>query len=192
MDCELARVHRADPDALTFNEIASMLFTMIVAGHETTSNVTGSTLQTLLSDRSLWESLVADPSLIPGAVEEMLRYRPSVISWRRLATQDTQIGGQQIEKGSRILLMMAAANHDPRQFPQPDDVDLCRANARKHLAFGHGVHLCIGAGLARLELRIFLEQLVKRMPDMRLVDCQRFEFAPSLSFRGPSSVEVEY
>lgn len=189
---DLVRYHRENPADLSTNEIASMLFTMLVAGHETTSNVVASSLHTLLSDRCLWERLVAEPQIIPQAVEEMLRYRPSVTSWRRIATRDTTLRGHHIPAGSRMLLMLAAANHDPAQFPDPDSVDLCRANAKRHLAFGHGVHLCVGAGLARLEIKVFLEQLVKRMPGMKIDREQVFNYEPSLSFRGPSAVHVHW
>ncbi|MCJ1961405.1 cytochrome P450 [Novosphingobium mangrovi (ex Hu et al. 2023)] len=188
----LVSCHRANPQDLTINEIESMLFTMIVAGHETTSNVMASALLTLLQDRHLWERLVADPSIIPQAVEEMLRYRPSVISWRRVATRETQLDGHTIPEGARILLMIAAANHDPTQFPEPEKVDLCRANASRHFAFGHGVHLCVGAGLARLELKVFLEQLVARMPGMKLDPSQTFAYPSSLSFRGPIRLSVHW
>jgi cytochrome P450 len=189
---DLVRYRRENPQDLSVNEIASMLFTMLVAGHETTSNVMASALQTLLTDRALWERLVADPAIIPQAVEEMLRYRPSVTSWRRVATEDVELRGQTIPKGSRMLLMIASANHDPEQFPDPDTVDLCRPNARKHLAFGHGVHLCIGAGLARLELKIFIEQLVRRLPALRIDQPQAFEYPSNLSFRGPMHVGVHW
>lgn len=189
---DLVRYNRANPEDLTVNEIESMLFTMIVAGHETTSNVMASTILTLLEDRQLWEKLIANPELIGRAVEEMLRYRPSVISWRRIATRETELRGHTIPAGSRVLLVLAAANHDPDQFPEPDTVDLCRANADKHLAFGHGVHLCVGAGLARLELKVFLEQLLARMPGMRLDQPQTFDYPSSLSFRGPARVDVTW
>jgi len=189
---DLARYHSENPQDLSVNEIASMLFTMLVAGHETTSNVLASALQTLLTERGLWERLVAEPAVISQAVEEMLRYRPSVTSWRRVATQDVELRGQTIPQGSRMLLMLASANHDPEHFPDPDRVDLCRANARKHLAFGHGVHLCIGAGLARLELKVFIEQLVRRMPDLRIDQPQRFDYPSNLSFRGPEHVSVHW
>lgn len=189
---DLVRFHRENPTGLTINEIESMLFTMLVAGHETTSNVLASAMQTLLIDRGLWERLVNEPAIIPQAVEEMLRYRPSVTSWRRVATRDVELYGQTIPKGSRMLLLLAAANHDPRHFPEPETVDLCRANARQHFAFGHGVHLCVGAGLARLELRIFLEQLTARIPALEIDREQRFDYAPSISFRGPSHVAVHW
>lgn len=189
---DLVRFQRDNPESLTVNEIESMLFTMIVASHETTSNALASAILTLLENRTLWERLIAEPELIPNTVEEMLRHRPSVISWRRVATCDTALSGHQIRKGARMLLVLAAANHDPSQFPEPDKVDLCRANANRHLAFGHGVHLCVGAGLARLELKVFLEQLVARMPELQLDRPQSFDYPPSLSFRGPKRLLVHW
>lgn len=188
----LTRFHRANPTELSVNEIESILFTMLVAGHETTTNALANALLTLLQDRSLWERLAAQPDLIPNTVEEMLRHRPPIIAWRRMAAQDTELGGHPIAKGSRALLMIASAHHDPDQFPEPETVDLSRANAKQNVAFGHGVHLCIGAGLARLELRIFLEQLLKRMPGLRLERGQTFTYAPNLSFRGPAQLHVRW
>jgi cytochrome P450 len=187
---DLARCHRANPVDLSANEMASILFTMLVAGHETTTNVLSSAVVTLLTDRALWERLVSSPELITGAVEEMLRYRPSVISWRRIAAKDTELAGHSVPRGSRVLLMIAGAHHDPNQFPCPHRVDLERTNAKRNLAFGHGVHLCIGAGLARLELRIFLEQLTRRLPALRLVEGQAYDYVPNLSFHGPAAVQV--
>lgn len=187
---DLVRYHRSNPEELSVNEIESILFTMMVAGHETTTNATANALLTLLQEPDRWARLIAEPALIPNAVEEMLRYRPPIISWRRVAARDTELGGRAIAKGSRILLMIASAHHDPAQFPAPDVVDLGRENARRNVAFGHGVHLCIGAGLARLELRIFLEQLGRRLPGLRLDEAQSFSYLPNLSFRGPSSLHV--
>jgi cytochrome P450 len=189
---DLARFHLANPEELSRNEIESILFTMLVAGHETTTNAMANALLTLLEDRARWDELVGDPSKIANAVEEMLRYRPSIISWRRIAAQDVELGGQTIAKGSRVLLMIASANHDPEQFPEPETVDLCRDNARRHMAFGHGVHLCIGAGLARLELRVFLEQLIARMPGLTLEADQALNYLPNLSFRGPADLRVHW
>lgn len=189
---DLTRFHRANPDALSVNEIASILFTMLVAGHETTTNAIANSLLTLLQERSRWETLVERPELIQGAVEEMLRFRPSIIAWRRVAARDVELGGHLITKGSRALLMIASAHHDPDHFPDPGTVDLCRSNAKQNLAFGHGVHLCIGAGLARLELRLFLEQLVTRMPGLTLDPGQSFAYMPNLSFRGPSELLVHW
>lgn len=189
---DLVRHHLEHPESLSENEIASILFTMLVAGHETTTNVLSNAFVTLLSDRKLWEKMVREPAVIPNAVEEMLRYRPSIISWRRVAARDTVFQGHDIPKGGRILLMIASAHHDPAHFPEPDTVDLERENARRNLAFGHGVHLCIGAGLARLELKVFLEQLVQRLPGLMIDQPQDFEYVPNLSFRGPTRVNVHW
>lgn len=88
--------------------------------------------------------------------------------------------------------MIAAAHHDPDQFPAPDVVDIDRVNARKHLAFGHGVHLCIGAGLARLQLKVAFEQLTRRLPILKIDQPQELRYIPNLSFRGPSKVMVHW
>lgn len=189
---DLIRYHRQNRDDLTINEIESILFTMLVAGHETTTNVVSSALVTLLSERGHWAKLIAEPTLIPNAVDEMLRHRPSVISWRRIAMQDATLAGHSIPKGGRILLMLASANHDPAHFPEPDIFDPARINAKEHLSFGFGAHFCIGAGLARLELRVMFEQLTRRMPSLALEEPQHYRYVPNLSFRGPTSVMARW
>lgn len=189
---DLIRYHRQNPDDLTVNEIESILFTMLVAGHETTTNVLSSALVTLLSERKHWERLTREPALIPNAADEMLRHRPSIISWRRIAAQDTELHGHHIPKGGRILLMLASANHDEAHFPDPDTFDPCRANAKENLSFGFGAHFCIGAGLAKLELKVIFEQLTRRLPTLTLDQPQDFHYVPNLSFRGPTAVRVHW
>ena len=189
---DLVRCHRENPAELSVNEIESILFTMLVAGHETTTSALSNAIVTLLGERRLWERLSNDPATIPAAVDELLRHRPSIISWRRIAKKEMVFRDHVIPAGGRVLLMIASANNDPNEFPCPNEVDFDRPNAKKHVAFGHGVHLCIGAGLARLELKVALEQLIERMPGLHLVQPQIFEYSPNLSFRGPSSVHVSW
>ncbi|MEY4761162.1 MAG: hypothetical protein RLZZ200_1018 [Pseudomonadota bacterium] len=188
----LVEFHLGNPSELSVNEIESILFTMLVAGHETTTNALASSFVTLLEDPARWAALAEDPSLIPNVVEEMLRYRPSIIAWRRIAKEEASIGTVRVPKGGRVLLMLASANHDESQFPEPHTVNFGRHNAKRHVAFGHGVHLCIGAGLARLEMRVVLEQMALRIPGLRLDSPQEFEYLPNLSFRGPARVRVQW
>jgi cytochrome P450 len=155
------------------------------AGHETTTNLIGNTVRCLLEDSSRWAALVADPALIPNAVEEVLRYDSSVPIWRRLTTRPTTLAGVDLPAGAKVLLWLAAAGRDHDVFPEPDTFDLHRPNARHHIAFGKGIHFCLGANLSRLELRVVLEELVGRYPALRLAGGQTVEYHPNMSFRGP-------
>jgi cytochrome P450 len=189
---DLVRFHRAKPDELSINEIESILFTMLVAGHETTTNAASNGLVTLLSERERWQRLVDDPDLVVSAVDEMLRYRPSVISWRRVAACDTTLGAHHIPKGGRLLLMLASANHDDGHFANPEMFDPCRKNAKDNLSFGYGAHFCIGAPLARLEMKVIFEQLTRRLPTLSLDQPQLLDYTPNLSFWGPSAIRVHW
>ena len=104
-------------------------------------------MRDLLMQRESWEALVNDPSLIPNAAEEMLRFAPSVFTWRRLATQTFEINGHTFNPGDRVLLSLGSANHDEHHFENPETLDITRKNAKDHLAFGHGIHYCLGAPL---------------------------------------------
>jgi cytochrome P450 len=188
----LVDFHLQRPDELSVNEIESILFTMFVAGHETTTNAIANGLQVLLTEHSRWDLLCREPELIPSTVEEILRYRAPVITWRRIATKDVELGGQRLAAGDRILLMLASANHDEAKFEHPESFDATRSNAREHLAFGSGAHLCIGASLARLELKLVLERLTQKLPLLKLDSPQVLNYAANLSFRGPSALWVHW
>jgi hypothetical protein len=182
---DLARVHLADPEELSRAEITGIVYALSFAGHETTTNLTTNALRRLLENRAQWEALCAEDSLIPNAVEEVLRHDTSVIAWRRVTTRPVQIGGVGVPEGARLMLSLASANHDPEQFADPATFDVRRANARDHLAFGTGIHFCLGAPLARIEVRAVLELLTERTPDLELVPDQEYDFPPNMSFRGP-------
>lgn len=174
-----------DGERLTRTEVATVGLNLLFAGHETTTGLLGNAFRRLLSDRPSWDRLVEDPSLIPNAVEEVLRYDSSVIAWRRQTTMDTDIGGVAVPAGARLLLLLGSANRDPEMFRDPDRFDIARPNARQHLSFGHGPHLCLGAPLARLQGRVVLEALTAALPDLELEPGHDYEFAPNVSFRGP-------
>jgi ferredoxin-NADP reductase len=140
----------------------------------------------------MWDEICADPSLIPNAVEECLRYAGSVVAWRRLVTADTRIGDVAVPKGAKLLIVTASANHDERHFENPDEVDIYRDNTTDHLTFGYGSHQCMGKNLARMEMRIFLEEFTKRLPHMELVPDQTFTYLPNTSFRGPDHLYVRW
>jgi cytochrome P450 len=164
----------------------------LYAGHETTTNAAANGFKALLEHPDQWELLCQDPKLIPNAVEEILRYQSSVPVWRRRARVATTIGGVDVPADARIMLLTASANHDDAMFGDGERFDVRRDDARKHLAFGWGKHRCLGEGLARMEMRVILEETTRRLPHMRLVEGQSYEYSPNTSFRGPFHVLAEW
>jgi cytochrome P450 len=189
---DLARRHLAEPDDFTLRDVATVLFEMAVASHETTTNLLTNGLRRLLEHRGQWEAIVGDPSLIPNAVEECLRYDGSVVAWRRQARAEVEVGGVAIPAGATVFILLASANRDPDQFSEPERFDIRRRDARKHMTFGKGVHFCQGAPLARLEVRVVLELLAELAPGLTLVPNQEYHFVPNVVMRGPSSLLVEF
>lgn len=185
------RMNAQMPDVVTDSYVHSMMMAIIVAAHETTSLASVNMVKTLLTHRDAWDDICADPSLIPNAVEECLRYAGSVVAWRREATADTQIAGVAIPKGAKLLIVQASANHDERHFEDGDRFDIYRDNTADHLTFGYGAHQCMGKNIGRMEMRIFLEELTRRLPHLRLAD-QDFTYLPNTSFRGPDHLWVEW
>jgi cytochrome P450 len=189
---ELVRALDADGRPLTQQEASTVLFGLLLAGHETTTHLLTNGLRRLLEQRSAWEALCADAALIPNAIEEVLRYDPSTTIWCRKTKVATRIRGVQVPAGANLLLVIAAANRDPEVFVEPDRFEVRRANTRDHLSFGSGNHLCLGAPLARLEARVVFEELTRRRPSLRLVPDQELAFHPNIAFRGPTSLQVEW
>ena len=187
-------VHTPDQagSPLTQQEVATILFGLLLAGHETTTNLLGNALRRLLEDRRRWAALVTDPGAIPGAVEEVLRYDSSVVHWRRRTTTTATLSGVELPAGADVLVCIGAANRDPHVFDRPDEFHLRRPNAHQHLSFGAGPHLCLGAPLARLEARVVLEELTDALPSLRLDDDQTVQFAPIIAFRGPRALHVSW
>ena len=190
---DLLRIREEEEGALSLEEVTSIIYSLTFAGHETTTNLIANGLRQLLLHREQWEELREDPSLLGNAVEEMLRFDTSVVAWRRMATRPVEISGVQIPAEARLLLLLASANRDERQFEDPEVFDIHRENAGKHLAFSQGIHYCLGASLTRLEARIAFELLTERMPDLRFSpEDQSLEFDPNISFRGPRELWVEW
>lgn len=187
---DLLAIHDEDPDRLGIAEIASILFSLSFAGHETTTGLIGNTVRRLLEDPARWDAVVRDPVLVAPAVDESLRFDPSVPVWRRVTTRAVVLGGIELPAGAKLFLWLAAANRDASVFPEPERFDLRRGNADQHLAFGKGLHYCLGAFLGKVEARIVLEELVHRFPGMRLVPGQELRFHPNISFRGPQQLRV--
>jgi cytochrome P450 len=155
-------------DRLSEAELLSTITLLIFAGHETTSNLLATGTLMLLDHPDQLEQLKADLSLVPAAVEELLRfYGPATTSGPRFATEDIEFAGQQIKQGDILFPMLLSANHDETQFTQPDELDIAR-QLHRHLAFGQGIHTCLGMPLARLEGEIAFTTLLRRMPNLRL------------------------
>lgn len=173
-------------------EIAGVLYSTLFAGHETTSSFMGNYVLTLLSNRDAWEDIKADHSKIPGAVEEMLRYMPSVVGWRRKARSAKTINGVKLPAGAEILMLTGSANRDEAQYPNGEKLDICRANSRTHLSFGYGIHYCLGSQLAKIESQVLLRQLASRFPTLRLTPGFIAQYHRNISFRVPKSIMVEW
>ncbi len=165
----ITRLVQAESDGarLADDDIQSVIRQLLVGGNETTTSLITNVVWRLLERRDLWERVVADPSLIDKAIEESLRYDPPVLGLFRNTTREVTMHGVRIPEGSKVMMHYAAANRDPAVFDAPDTFSLDRPSKR-HLAFGLGVHFCLGAELARLEARTALTALVRRFPDLRL------------------------
>ncbi|MCW3040817.1 MAG: Cytochrome [Solirubrobacterales bacterium] len=172
--------------------IYRMCMNLLFAGHETTTNGAGNAFVGLLTNIDQWQRLVDDPSLTKNAADETLRYLSAAPMWRRRATRDTEIGGVKIPAESQVLVAFGSANRDEAHFPNADQLDVSREDARQHFTFGWGRHKCLGQGLARMEISIAIEELTRRLPHMRLVEGQTFDYAPTIIFRGPKHIMVEW
>lgn len=189
---ETIRQHIKHPEIVTESYMRSMMMAILAAAHETTSNATANAFLTLLQQPDAWEDLCANPALIPSAVEECLRVAGSIVAWRRVTTADTSVGGVRIPKGGKLLIVQASANKDAEQWENPDVVDIYRDNAAEHMTFGYGAHQCMGKNIGRMQMRVFLDEFSRRLPHMRLVADQSFEYLPNTSFRGPEALWVEW
>ena len=187
---DLIAIHREAPERLTLDEIASILFSLSFAGHETTTGLIGNAVRRLLEDPGRWTEIVAHPDLIPGAIDETLRYDPSVPVWRRVTTRPVTLAGVDLPAGARLFLWLAAAGRDTEAFDRPGDFDMSRTDAAHHLAFGKGLHYCLGANLGKLEAQIAVTELARRYPTLRLAPDQQLSFHPNISFRGPQVLKV--
>lgn len=173
-------------------EIAGICYSMLFAGHETTTSLLGNGIRELLTFRDSWEAICQNPALIPNTVEEILRYSPSILTWRRRSIEEAVVGGVTLPKGADILLVMGSGNRDEAQFTEGETFDIERKNAGQHLSMGSGIHFCLGAPLAKLEAKVVLEELTTRMPNLKLKPKQTYEFAYNTSFRAPVALHVEW
>jgi len=189
---DLVREYQRGDKSITKDEMAALVFSQLTAGHETTTGLLGTSFLELLRDREQWEALCRDPGLIPPAVEELLRFCTPVLAVKRKVRHDTTIGGTELPAGANVLLLLGSANHDQAVFPGGDGLDVCRTSASRHLAFGHGIHFCLGASLARLEAQVVLQELTARLPHARLVEPQEVSFSRNTTFRSPLRLLVEW
>ncbi|MFD8542524.1 cytochrome P450 [Streptomyces sp. NPDC059649] len=154
-------------DDLSIEELTGVAFLLLLAGHETTANMLALGTFALLEHPEQLAELRANPDLLPDAVEELMRYLSVADIFYRYATEDIELGGETIGKGSTVVVSLLAANHDPQRFDNPDTLDIHR-KARGHLSFGHGVHQCLGQQLARIEMRAGFDGLLRRLPTLQL------------------------
>ena len=175
----------------TEEEIIANLIVTMVGGLETTTNLIGNGVLTLLRHPAEFERLRADPSLIPSAVEELLRYESPSQHTARLAPADVELGGKSIRKRQAVIAVMAAGNRDPERFPEPDVLDIAR-KSNQHLAFGWAAHFCFGAALARLEGQIAFNAILRRLPELRLNVQGPLVWRHNLGLRGLTSLPVEF
>jgi cytochrome P450 len=176
------------PDGLTRDELVSSCVLLLFAGHETTTNLIGNGALALLRHPAEARAWREEPGLTPSAVEELLRYDGPTAAMVRVAREDLPVADRAIRRGERLFLMINAANRDPGQFAEPDRLDVRRADNR-HLGFGHGIHFCLGAPLARLEGQIALPALLTRFPALSSGD-EAPKWVDSLVFRGMRSLPV--
>lgn len=186
-------VRAAEGGALTKQELRSTLFQLLVAGHHTTTSLIGNGVAALLQHPEQWDALVADPTLVPRAVEEFMRYdAPVPHSTFRYAAKDVTIDDTVIPAGMQVIVSLAAAGRDPEKYTDPQAFDIKRTDV-SHMAFGHGIHHCLGAALARMEGLIAFTELTARFPQLKLavpVEDLRWDHGDGLVLRGLTALPV--
>ncbi len=190
---ELAAARFEDGELLPIESIVSMISLLYAAGGDAnTPELMTNSLLVLLGDHALMESLRDDESQIEAFIEEVLRFDNPVIGDFRVATRDAVVGGVDIPKGSKVMVLFSSANHDAAQFERAEEFDMCRAGRGTHVSFGHGAHFCPGAALARLEGRVAMEQLLRRLDSIRRVDDGPVPYVPSVIQRIPIRLQLTF
>jgi pimeloyl-[acyl-carrier protein] synthase len=179
-----------DGHRLSDEEVIANTIITLIGGHETTTNLIASGFLTLLQNPESFQQLRDGPEIIGSAVEELLRFESPVQHTARIAPADVQLGGKNIEKGSRVVAVLAAANRDPNRFPDPDRLDLLRTDNR-HLAFGWAAHFCFGAPLARMEGQIAFNKLLRRLSMPALID-KRWNWRSNAGLRGLTMLNISF
>ena len=180
-----------DGEQLSDDDIVYESLLILIGGDETTRHVIGGGVEELLHHRDQWERLREDPTFVPVAVEELLRWVSPVKTMARTLTSDTELLGVELRAGEQAVLLYESANFDEAQFDRPERFDTAR-DPNEHLAFGFGTHHCLGASLARLEIRVMLEQLLARLPDLAALEEQRAARRPNSFASGPEAVPVSF
>lgn len=175
-------------DRLSTEELIVNLILLLAAGHGTTTHLLGNGLLALSQNPEQWQLLASDPGIAGAAVSELLRFDGPVQATARATIEDVQIGGKTIPKGQVVTMLLGSTNRDETHFPEPDRLDLRRSGTRT-LAFGHGIHACLGAALARIEAQVAFGELARRFPALS-VDSEKLDRAPSVNFRGLQSLPV--
>ena len=182
-----------DSRNMNYEELLSMLQQLLVAGNETTAHSLTAGLFYLIQNPDQMDALREDPSLIENFVEETLRYLSPTNNMWRIATDDAEIGGEPIYKGDLLVIRFGSGNRDECKFSNPDQFDIHRANAKEHLAFGAGIHTCLGAQLARKEMQTAFAILLRRLKNIRLDPAQgELQYLPSILLRGVLGLQIEY
>lgn len=189
---DLVKASQEEQPPVPLLQLINVCAVLVLAGHETTMNLLGHCVYRLLSAPDQWRLVCEDPANIPRAVEETLRADTSVHALMRTTTEPVEVGGVALPKGAQLALLFASANHDEAHFQDGARFDLRREDATRHIAFGHGIHYCVGAPLARLELRIALELLIERLPGLRLVPDQKLTYVVNPVHRGLKALEIAW
>ncbi|OKH82834.1 cytochrome P450 [Mycobacterium sp. ST-F2] len=176
---------------LSDDEIVMETLLILIGGDETTRHTLSGGTEQLMRNRDQWDRLVADPSLMPSAIEEMLRWTSPIKNMCRTLTADTVFYGTELKKDEKVMLMFESANFDGEQFENPDEFHIDR-NPNSHLAFGFGTHFCMGNQLARLELRLMTERLLQRLPDLRLAEGAEIPLRAANFVSGPEAMPVVF
>jgi len=192
-----ARIEDDDPELtdkrpLDMPEMLSIVQQLLVAGNETTTKMLTEMIRLLAENPDQWQMLKRDPSRVERIVEETLRLSTPTQGMWRIVTADTDLGGHHLKKGTRIIVAFVSANRDERLYAEPDSFDPDRDNLRDHLAFGKGIHFCLGANLSRLEGKVALEELSRRIDSISLPDSNRFEYFPSFMLRGLTRLDLDF
>ena len=178
-------------ESLTEDEVVSIIAQILIAGNDSSASLMGNALWRIAADNALETELRAEPGRIPDFIEEVLRLEPPFHGHFRQAKTDTEVAGVKLAKGSRLMLLWGSGNRDESQFPRPDVLDMDRPNKQSHLAFGHGIHLCLGASIARLEARITFEELLRRTTSIEAAE-NEVTYVPSVFVRTPARVGIRF
>lgn len=185
---DLIRLLKSGEESITRNDIANYCWSFLFAGHETTTSQLTNMVKDLMMQRDVWDAVVADPSLVNQVVEESLRMNTSVFNLRRHTTEAVVVDGVAIPEGANLFLVSGGANRDVAVFDDPDRYLPGRENIRRHLGFGFGEHFCVGAGLARLQLRLVLRELISEVPDLHMVPGSEMRYIDNAFFCAPRTL----